>query len=285
MTVLSVCNHKGGTGKTTTTIHVAAALGLSGWRTLVIDLDPQGFLTHTMGIEEPPSGQSVAAFFDADADPGRIPIQEAAGFDLIPSSSTLTRRMRDLNKPTDVLWVREALQRLDLEYDVLLFDTAAAVTVYSLNALVASQHVLIPVLPEYQSVVGGEQTYKTTQLVENKLNPRLDTRQFLFTQVDARKRMHKTYREYIREKYGEEVLDTIIRTSTSLAKTRDGATTIFDHDSSSRGALDYANATDELMARLQAASEDAGQEAAPAGAAPSDLSAAAAPEVSEMLNS
>jgi len=285
MTVLSVCNHKGGTGKTTTTIHVAAALGLSGWRTLVIDLDPQGFLTHTMGIEEPPSEQSVAAFFDADADPGRIPIQEAAGFDLIPSSSTLTRRMRDLNKPTDVLWVREALQRLDLEYDVLLFDTAAAVTVYSLNALVASQHVLIPVLPEYQSVVGGEQTYQTTQLVENKLNPRLDTRQFLFTQVDARKRMHKTYREYIREKYGAEVLDTIIRTSTSLAKTRDGATTIFDHDPSSRGALDYANATDELMARLQSASEDASPEGAPAAAAPNDLSAAAAPEVSEMLNS
>jgi chromosome partitioning protein len=285
MTVLSVCNHKGGTGKTTTTIHVAAALGLSGWRTLVIDLDPQGFLTHTMGIEEPPSEQSVAAFFDADANPGRIPIQEAAGFDLIPSSSTLTRRMRDLNKPTDVLWVREALQRLDLEYDVLLFDTAAAVTVYSLNALVASQHVLIPVLPEYQSVVGGEQTYQTTQLVENKLNPRLDTRQFLFTQVDARKRMHKTYREYIREKYGAEVLDTIIRTSTSLAKTRDGATTIFDHDPSSRGALDYANATDELMARLQSASEDASPEGAPAAAAPNDLSAAAAPEVSEMLNS
>ena len=285
MTVLSVCNHKGGTGKTTTTIHVAAALGLSGWRTLVIDLDPQGFLTHTMGIEEPPSEQSVAAFFDADANPGHIPIQEAAGFDLIPSSSTLTRRMRDLNKPTDVLWVREALQRLDLEYDVLLFDTAAAVTVYSLNALVASQHVLIPVLPEYQSVVGGEQTYQTAQLVENKLNPRLDTRQFLFTQVDARKRIHKTYREYIREKYGAEVLDTIIRTSTSLAKTRDGATTVFDHDSSSRGALDYANATDELMTRLQAASESAGPEAAPAAAAPNDLAAEAAPEVSEMLNS
>ncbi|WP_103020939.1 ParA family protein [Salinibacter altiplanensis] len=285
MTVLSVCNHKGGTGKTTTTIHVAAALGLSGWRTLVIDLDPQGFLTHTMGIEEPPSEQSVAAFFAADADPARIPIQETAGFDLIPSSSTLTRRMRDLNKPTDVLWVREALRRLDLEYDLLLFDTAAAVTVYSLNALVASQHVLIPVLPEYQSVVGGEQTYQTTELVENKLNPRLDTRQFLFTQVDARKRIHKTYREYIRKKYGEAVMDAIIRTSTSLAKTRDGATTVFDHEPRSRGALDYANATDELTARLQAASEEAASETDRAAAAPDDLSTETAPEVSKMLNS
>ena len=126
MTVLSVCNHKGGTGKTTTAIHVAAALGLSGRRTLVIDLDPQGFLTRTMGISEPDPEQSVAAFFDPETDPKNIEVRETSGFDLIPSSNTLTRRMRDLNKPTDVLWVREALQRVDPAYDLVLFDTAAA---------------------------------------------------------------------------------------------------------------------------------------------------------------
>jgi len=280
MTVLSVCNHKGGTGKTTTAIHVAAALGLSGWRPLVIDLDPQGFLTRTMGVGEPDPEQSVVAFFDPDADLEQIEVREASGFDLIPSSDTLTRRMRDLNKPTDVLWVREALQRLDLAYDLVLLDTAAAVTVYSLNALVASQHVLIPVLPEYQSVVGAEQTHKTIQLVENKLNPLLETRHFLFTQVDARKRMHKTYREYIREKYGPEVLEHVIRTSTSLAKSQDGTTTIFDHDPNARGAIDYANATDELMTRIREASDEPDEEQSP----PPDP-AESAPELSEMLNS
>jgi chromosome partitioning protein len=286
MTVLSVCNHKGGTGKTTTAIHVAAALGLSGWRTLVIDLDPQGFLTRTMGVGEPAPEQSVAAFFDPDAEPGGIAPRETSGFDLIPSSSSLTRRMRDLNKPTDVLWVREALQSMELEYDVVLFDTAAAVTVYSLNALVASRHVLIPVLPEYQSVVGGEQTYQTTELVENKLNPLLETRQILFTQVDARKRMHKTYREYVREKYGDEVLENVIRTSTSLAKSQDGKTTIFDHDPSSRGALDYANATDELLERIQqeAECEDPEGQGAPSDE-PTESSVENTPELSEMLNS
>ena len=280
MTVLSVCNHKGGTGKTTTAIHVAAALGLSGWRPLVIDLDPQGFLTRTMGVGEPDPEQSVVAFFDPDADLEQIEVREASGFDLIPSSDTLTRRMRDLNKPTDVLWVREALQRLDLAYDLVLLDTAAAVTVYSLNALVASQHVLIPVLPEYQSVVGAEQTHKTIQLVENKLNPLLETRHFLFTQVDARKRMHKTYREYIREKYGPEVLEHVIRTSTSLAKSQDGTTTILDHDPNARGAIDYANATDELMTRIREASDEPDEEQSP----PPDP-AESAPELSEMLNS
>ena len=280
MTVLSVCNHKGGTGKTTTAIHVAAALGLSGWRPLVIDLDPQGFLTRTMGVGEPDPEQSVVAFFDPDADLEQIEVREASGFDLIPSSDTLTRRMRDLNKPTDVLWVREALQRLDLAYDLVLLDTAAAVTVYSLNALVASQHVLIPVLPEYQSVVGAEQTHKTIQLVENKLNPLLETRHFLFTQVDARKRMHKTYREYVRKTYGPEVLEHVIRTSTSLAKSQDGTTTIFDHDPNARGAIDYANATDELMTRIREASDEPDEEQSP----PPDP-AESAPELSEMLNS
>ena len=288
MTVLSVCNHKGGTGKTTTSIHVAAALGLSGWRTLVIDLDPQGFLTRTMGGGEPEPGQSVAAFFDPDADLQQIEVRELSGFDLIPSSNTLTRRMRDLNKPTDVLWVREALQALDLSYDLVLFDTAAAVTVYSLNALVASQHVLIPVLPEYQSVVGGEQTYQTTKLVENKLNPLLENQFFLFTQVDARKRMHKTYREYVREKYGSDVLDNIIRTSTSLAKSQDGETTIFDHDPNSRGAVDYANATDELIGRIQASEVESGPSEATEHRPPpepADAPSESAPELRDILNS
>jgi len=251
MIVLSVCNHKGGTGKTTTAIHLAAALGLSGWRTLVIDLDPQGFLSRTMDVEEPPPEHTVAGLFDPPADLASLDKKHVSGFDLLPSSSTLTRRMRELNKPTDVLWVREALQAAELDYDLVLFDTAAAVTVYSLNALVASRHVLIPVLPEYQAVVGSEQTYQTAELVKNKLNPMLQSCSFLFTQVDARKRIHRTYQEYLREKYGPRVLDNVIRTSTSLAESREGGTTVFDHDAGARGARDYANATDELLRRLR----------------------------------
>jgi chromosome partitioning protein len=251
MIVLSICNHKGGTGKTTSAIHIAAALGLSGWRTLVIDLDPQGFLTRTVGIQEPPREASVAALFDPTATLDSMDFHQVSGFDLLPSSSTLTKRMRDLNKPTDVLWVREALQKGAPNYDVILFDTAAAVTVYSLNALVASEHAVIPVLPEYQAVVGAEQTYQTTELVQDKLNPRLHSRTFLLTQVDARKRIHRTYQQYLREKYEEQVLDNVIRTSTSLAESRESGTTVFDHDSGARGARDYANATDELLSRLR----------------------------------
>jgi chromosome partitioning protein len=204
-----------------------------------------------MDVEEPPPEASVAALFQAGVDFGALTVQNVSGFDLLPSSGTLTKRMRELNKPTDVLWIREALQNASLDYDVILFDTAAAVTVYSLNALVASQHVLVPVLPEYQAVVGAEQTFQTTDLVQSKLNPRLVSRTFLFTQVDARKRIHRTYQQYLREKYGEIVLDNVIRTSTSLAESREGGKTVFDHDSTARGARDYANATDELLRRIR----------------------------------
>lgn len=286
MIVLSVCNHKGGTGKTTTAIHLAAALGLSGWRTLVIDLDPQGFLTRTMDVEEPPPEASVAALFDPEVDLDTLRVQDVSGFDLLPSSGTLTKRMRELNKPTDVLWVNEALQRVDLDYDLILFDTAAAVTVYSLNALVASRHVLIPVLPEYQAVVGAEQTYQTTDLVKNKLNPRLQSRTFLFTQVDARKRIHRTYQQYLREKYGDQVLDNVIRTSTSLAESREGGTTVFDHDSGARGARDYANATDEILRRVKTLeAEDESFQSAPSPGQENGIEADDVPLPDEALNS
>lgn len=248
--VLTICNHKGGTGKTTTVIHVAAALGLSGRRVLVVDLDPQGFLTRTLDVDEPAVEDSVLALFDPELDPGRVNVRSLSGFDLIPSSTRLTKFMRKLNKPTDVLWIRESIDDILPAYDAIIFDTAAAVTVYSLNALVASRHVLIPVLPEYQGVVGAEQTFQTTDLVRSRLNPGLATRSMLFTQVDARKRIHQNYQQYIRSKYGPTVLRSIVRTSTSLSEAHDDGTTVFDHDPTTRGARDYANATDELLRRM-----------------------------------
>lgn len=246
MLTLAVCNHKGGTGKTTTVIHTAAAFGLSGHRTLVIDLDPQAFLTRMLGVEEPPEEASSLMLFNHEVALADVPVRPMKGFDLLPSSSVFTKVMRRLNKPTDVFWAKEALQQ-GLDYDVVLFDTAAAVTVFSLNALVASSFTLIPVTPEYQPVLGAEQTFQTVQMVRQRLNPDLQEPHFLFTQVDARKNSHHMYRRYMRKKYGELIMKTIIRTSSVLAEMHTDGTTAFDHDAHSRGARDYANAADELL--------------------------------------
>ena len=254
MQILAICNHKGGTGKTTTSVHVAAALGLSGRRVLVIDLDPQGFLTRMLGVGEPAEAASSLMLFQHKIPLAEVERHRLPGFDLLPSSSVLTKAMRRLNKPTDVLWAREALGTIS-GYDFVLFDTAAAVTVYSLNALVAARHVLIPVTPEYQPVIGAEQTFQTAMMVQNKLNPALQPPLFLFTQVDARKRNHFRYRQYLRKHYGEQALDCVIRTSAALSTMHMDGTTVFEHAPYSRGARDYANATDELLQRIGATSQ------------------------------
>jgi len=206
MIVLAICNHKGGTGKTTTSINIAAALGLSGYRTLVIDIDPQGFLTRMVGLSEPSERSSSLMLFDPESKLCDIPVQKLNSFDVIPASSLLSKYMRKLNKPTDVFWVKEALEQPH-DYDIVIFDTAAAITVYSLNALVASSFVIIPVMPEYQPVLGGEQTFQTAMMVREKLNPSLKPPQFLFTMVDARKRNHHAYRRYLRKRYGDRVME------------------------------------------------------------------------------
>lgn len=249
MPVLSICNHKGGTGKTTTAIHTAAAFGLSGRRVLLIDLDPQGFLTRMLGVEEPPEDASSLALFDPERQLADIPLLTLRGFDLLPASYSMTKAARRLSRPTDVLWVKEALQERT-EHDLILLDTAAAMTVFSLNALVASDLVVIPVTPEYQPMVGAEQTYHTARLVQDKLNPSLAEPLFLLTQVDGRKRDHAAHSAYLRKTYGARVLQSEIRTSASLAESAQGGLTVFDRDVTSRGARDYANAVDELSTYL-----------------------------------
>ena len=281
MSVLTICNHKGGTGKTTTSIHLAAALALQGRRVLVVDFDPQGFLTRMLGASEPRPEHSSLGLLDARADLRAFPVQQAGGFDLVGSSMSLTKALRTLTKPTDVLWLRETV-RAGHDYDLVLLDTPAALSVYTMNALVASDHVVVPVTPEYQPVVGAEQTWQTVGLVRDKLNPALAEPRFLLTQVDARLNRHARYAEYLRDKYGPGVLQTAIRTSSSLAAASRDGQTVYDVQPTARGALDYAEAAQEIAGYAFGAGGAApdpatGGAAPPAGDAPDPATSDAAP--------
>ncbi len=279
MPVVTVCNHKGGSGKTTTAVHLAAALGKAGRRVLVVDLDPQGFLTRTLGVEEPAPEASALALLGATADLAAVPTVPVSGFELIPASGAMTRALRQLTRPTDVFWLKETLAASAHAYDLIFLDTAAALSVFTMNALVASGHAVIPATPEYQPVVGAEQTWATCRLVRDKLNPALDQPLLLLTQVDGRKRGHAAYARYLRETFGERVLRGVIRTSAALAEASNDGTTVFDKDLASRGARDYANAADELAhVFFPAAPAAAPEAAAPEAAAPAgDGRSASAP--------
>ena len=184
--------------------------------------------------------------FEENLEPEKLPITKLKTFDLIPSSAALSSAIRRLTKPTDVLWLREFVDCMENRYDIIVFDTAAAVTVFSLNALVASNFVLIPVLPEYQPIIGGEQTYQTSRVVRKRLNPDLALPQFLLTMVDGRKKNHLGYQKYLRERYGNRVMRTVIRTCTTLSLTKQNGQTVFESDAHARGSIDYAGAADEL---------------------------------------
>lgn len=250
MIVVTLCNHKGGTGKTTSAVHMAAAMGLSGHRTLLVDLDPQGFLSRTLGLDEPPVEHSSLALFEPQQSLAEVRMHHLSGFDLLPSHPILTRAQRKLDKPSDVLWAKDSIQSLQ-GYDVVLFDTAAALTVFSLNALVASRFCVIPVTPEHQPVVGAEQTFATVRMVQEKLNPELTDPLFLFTQVDARRTDHAGLRATLRLHYGPCVMQSMVRTSAALSRTYPEGRTVFDFDMASRGARDYANAAEELTAVIR----------------------------------
>ena len=246
MKILTICSHKGGTGKTTTAVNLSSALGLTGHRTLLIDLDPQGFLTSMLGLPQRSREGSALMLFEEGISLRDIRCTRVGSIDVLPSSHMMTNKMRHLSKAIDVFWAKEAIERGN-DYDVIVFDTAAAITVYSLNALVAADEVLIPVTPEYQPVMGAEQTVETIRVVADKLNPKLKHPYFLLTQVDARRSIHHKFSNYLRDKYPEYVLKTEIRTCSSLANSYQGGATVFDIDLKSRGARDYAQLTDRLL--------------------------------------
>ena len=251
MTTVTICSHKGGTGKTTTAINLAAALSLTGHKTLLIDIDPQGYLTSMLALEQGEYKGTSLELFEPNASLNNIQPSRVGSIDVLPSSSMFTSRMRRLNKATDVFWLKEALNT-DSPYEFVFIDTAAAITVYSLNALVATDYTIIPVTPEYQPVVGAEQTAETVRVVKNKLNPNLNDPIFVLTQVDGRKRSHKRYKEYLKGKFGSQLMKTEIRTCTTLSNSYKGGVTVFDLDLQSRGAMDYARLTDALLKRFKA---------------------------------
>ena len=246
MAVITIGNHKGGTGKTTTSVHVGAVLGLIGYKTLIIDLDPQGFLTRMMDVDRDNVEDTSLGLFDGDISLAQLETVPLSSFHLLPSSGGMNRRAKNLTNVTDVFLVKEALRNQDT-YDVIILDTAAAISTYVVNALVAADTLMIPVTPELQSVYGAEQTWYSAREVQGRLNPGLKRAMFLLSNVHGRKTVHRQYARYMRKKYGGLVMDAVVRTCSSVAVECQDGQTVFDKNINSRGAKDYSAVVDELI--------------------------------------
>ncbi|MDE2730855.1 MAG: ParA family protein [Bacteroidota bacterium] len=253
MVIVAVCNTADRTGKTTSVIQLGAALGLSGQRTLLLDLDPDAWLSKRMGAFTVPASESSYALFELDVNMGALPVRQYDGFDVLPACTQLRTRAQTLTKPTDVFWVKEALASLT-GYDFVLIDTAGGFRTFILNAMVAARTLLIPLSPGIHAIKSAEQTWQMAREVRTKLNPDLRTAQFLCTFAQPGTEDGSLAR--IREQYEAQVLDSVVRSSKILSLDMEIiGRTVFDINVRARGALDYANVADELIRRLDGQSQ------------------------------
>jgi len=249
--VTACTNQKGGVGKTTTVINLAAYLALSGTSTLVIDLDPQGNATSGLGIDRRTVDRSV---YDALID--RAPMSELtvgtpiAGLDLIPSNSALSGAEVELvATPIRERRLAASLAGLNGRYGRVLVDCPPSLGLLTVNALTAADGVLIPIQTEYYALEGMSQLLNTIRLVRDGLNPRLEIEGVLLTMYDARTNLSAQVAAEVRKHLNGTVFDTVVPRSVRLAEAPSHGLPIALYDPASRGAAAYRQLAGEVGAR------------------------------------
>lgn len=249
--VTACTNQKGGVGKTTTVINLAAYLALSGTRTLVIDLDPQGNATSGLGVDRRSVDRSS---YEALID--RVPMTElvigtpVTGLDLVPSNPALSGAEVELVG----VMARErrlaaSLAELNGRYDRVLIDCPPSLGLLTLNALTAADGVLIPIQTEYYALEGLSQLVNTIRRVREGLNPRLEIEGVLLTMYDARTKLSAQVASEVRRHMNGTVYDTVVPRSVRLSEAPSHGLPIALYDPTSRGADAYRELAGEVTAR------------------------------------
>jgi chromosome partitioning protein len=249
--ITACTNQKGGVGKTTTVINLAAFLALSGTRTLVIDLDPQGNATSGLGVDRRTVERSS---YDVLVD--RAPLSELVvetpvkGLDLLPSSPSLSGAEVELVG----LGGRErrltaSLAELNGRYERVLIDCPPSLGLLTVNALTAADGVLIPIQTEYYALEGLSQLVNTIRRVREGLNPRLEIEGVLLTMYDARTNLSAQVASEVRRHMNGSVYDTIVPRSVRLSEAPSHGLPIALYDPGSRGANAYRELAGEVAAR------------------------------------
>jgi chromosome partitioning protein len=241
---IAVLSQKGGTGKTTTVRTLADALRRAGVRTLAVDLDPQGNLSDYFDV--PPDAEPTIA----DVLAGRATAAEAIHADLIPANLSLAETELMLGgKMGREMTLRRALGKAPNEYEVILIDCPPSLGLLTVNALVAADRALITAEAQYFALQGVEQAMEVVELARDSLNPKLELLGVLLNLADMRTVHSREALASLKERFGERVFTTVIRSSIAYAESAERAKSILDHRPD-LGA-DYLALTDEVLARLR----------------------------------
>jgi chromosome partitioning protein len=249
--VTACTNQKGGVGKTTTVVNLAAYLALSGTSTLVIDLDPQGNATSGLGVDRRAVDRSVY-----DALINRVPIGDLTvgtpveGLDLVPSAPALSGAEVELvGIAARERRLAASLDGLDGRYDRVLIDCPPSLGLLTVNALTAADGVLIPIQTEYYALEGLSQLVNTIRLVREGLNPRLEIDGVLLTMYDGRTNLSAQVAAEVRRHMNGTVYDTVVPRSVRLSEAPSHGLPIALYDPASRGAAAYGQLATEVAAR------------------------------------
>lgn len=251
--VLSVANQKGGVGKTTTSVNLAASLAQMKRRVLLIDLDPQGNATMGSGINKHDLEVSVYDVLVDDADAAEMIVQaEAAGFDLLGANTDLTGAELDLaNREKREYRLREALGSLQQRYDYVIIDCPPALGLLTINGLVAADSVIIPMQCEYYALEGLSALMGTIERIKASLNPDLMVEGLVRTMYDPRNSLSREVSLQLIEHFGDRVYRTVVPRNVRLAEAPSYGVPIIFYDRQSRGARAYLALAGEVVKRRE----------------------------------
>ncbi len=248
MKAICVFNQKGGVGKTTTVVNLSAALGLKGKKVLVIDLDPQGNSSSGFGVDKVDLQNTVYDLFIQNTELDKVICKTGSkNVDIIPSNTSLSGVEVELINTTN----RESVLKSAIEggdgYDYIIMDCPPSLGVLSINALTASDSVLIPIQSEYYALEGVSQLVETINLVKRSLNKDLEVEGVLISMFDGRNNLSLEVVEEVKKYFKNKVFKSIIPRNVRLAEAPSYGESIFDYDSKSKGAVAYEKLAKEII--------------------------------------
>ncbi|PSJ79835.1 ParA family protein [Neisseria iguanae] len=252
--IIAIANQKGGVGKTTTTVNLAASLAKRGQRVLVIDLDPQGNATTGSGIGKASLEQGVYQVVLGDADiQAAVVKSESGGYDVLGANRALSGAEIELvQEIARELRLKNALQAVENDYDFVLIDCPPSLTLLTLNGLVAANGVIVPMLCEYYALEGISDLIATVRKIRQAINPQLDITGIVRTMYDSRSRLVVEVSEQLQQYFGQLMFDTTIPRNIRLAEAPSHGMPALTYDAAAKGAQAYLALADELLARVKA---------------------------------